>query len=976
VGTRGIRRIIADEKRHPWRNILRCTRPSHGHRLLHTPSPCLGVWVYVVIRRPFQSSGTERVTADAMFCVVDANVPIEAQQTVFASQVRDVRRTSFESGYRGDDDDIASVTLGHHLPQTVFTGEKHAAKIDGKCFVPDLGIDFVQRVVTVMQLNGGARHDDIESPESLDGRRYGRLDLIFMSHVHRYIDGLVPATAQLLCLFGHSFCGQARQCDAGASIGHVQRTGGADTGSGAGDECHLPLQSHGSASLTRAASYPCLRGMVNRIVPWNTDEPASVGLDKAQLDDAWAELATHATKAFLVARRGQLIYERYGDGWAADKRHYTASMAKALVGGLSLALLMDDGLVAPDDLAGKYVPQWLDDPRKSKITLRDLATHTSGIEDAELSAADRTQALAEGRTLTDHHMELPGWKGIFWRATNPEHTIDGEPDPFSISRDLAPVIFAPGTQAHYSNPGIAMLSYCLTVALQKSSASDIITLLRQRIFEPLGLQENEDYSIGYGRTWDVDGLPMVANWGGGSFTPRATARVGQMLAQNGAWESRQLIAPNVLHTTLTGAQKPPDLAARAAADPSPATGLGWWSNADGYWQDIPNDAVLGAGAGDQILLVIPSLDLVAVRNGGDLVSEGDRRGWQARLDYIVRPVVESLAVRSPVPSSPVITDIRWDPPGQVRRTVLGGHTRDGSDNWPLTWADDGQLYTAYGDGYGFEPQQTPDKLSLGFAVVTGGPDDFVGYNIRSDGERLGPGPKGEKASGLLCVDGVIYLWVRNADGEGNCGRLAWSEDHMKSWEWADWKFAEFGHPSFVNFGRNYEGARDDYVYVISHDHTSAYKQADRILLARMAKDAIREPEDYEFFVGTSVGTPVWSHDLSKVGAIFTHPGQCRRSSMSYVPGLGRYLLWQQLTIDGSDTRFQSGFGLYDAPEPWGPWTTVFFTDRWDIGPGDLGHVNAKWTSDDGCTIWLVFAGSDNFCARRGRLTLSALPATA
>ena len=26
-----------------------------------------------------------------------------------------------------------------------------------------------------------------------------------------------------------------------------------------------------------------------------------------------------------------------------------------------------------------------------------------------------------------------------------------------------------------------------------------------------------------------------------------------------------------------------------------------------------------------------------------------------------------------------------------------------SDNWPITWGDDDQLYTAYGDGRGFEP---------------------------------------------------------------------------------------------------------------------------------------------------------------------------------------------------------------------------------------------------------------------------------
>jgi len=29
-----------------------------------------------------------------------------------------------------------------------------------------------------------------------------------------------------------------------------------------------------------------------------------------------------------------------------------------------------------------------------------------------------------------------------------------------------------------------------------------------------------------------------------------------------------------------------------------------------------------------------------------------------------------------------------------------------------------------------------------------------------------------------------------------------------------------------------------------------------------------------------------------------------------------------------------GFGLFDAVEPWGPWTAVFFTEDWDVGPGE------------------------------------------
>ena len=264
---------------------------------------------------------------------------------------------------------------------------------------------------------------------------------------------------------------------------------------------------------------------------WSTAAPEAVGLDADQLEAAWQNLAQRNTNAFLVVRRGQLVFERYSDKWSADKPHYTASLAKALVGGLSLGLALDDGLLKADDLAADFIPQWREDPQKSKITLRQLATHTAGIEDAELSAADRKAALQEGRTLTAHHMELPGWKGVFWRGTNEQYRIEGEADPFSVARDEAPVIFEPGTAFHYSNPGIALLTYCITSALRGTETPDVRTYLHERLFSRLGLRQGEDYSIGYGRTWVVDGLPLVASWGGGSFSARATARVGQMLVQ-------------------------------------------------------------------------------------------------------------------------------------------------------------------------------------------------------------------------------------------------------------------------------------------------------------------------------------------------------------------------------------------------------------------------------------------------------------
>ena len=134
------------------------------------------------------------------------------------------------------------------------------------------------------------------------------------------------------------------------------------------------------------------------------------------------------------------------------------------------------------------------------------------------------------------------------------------------------------------------------------------------------------------------------------------------------------------------------------------------------------------------------------------------------------------------------------------------------------------LYTAYGDGWGFRPR-TPEKLSLGLARITGGPTDFVGRNLRSpSAETKGDGAAGKKASGMLMVDGILYMWARNA---GNA-QLAWSADHARSWTWSEWKFAEsFGAPTFLNFGKNYAGARDDYVYIYSFDSDSAYVPADR-----------------------------------------------------------------------------------------------------------------------------------------------------
>jgi len=679
-------------------------------------------------------------------------------------------------------------------------------------------------------------------------------------------------------------------------------------------------------------------------------------MDAARLDAMCDELAERGTRSLLIVRRDRIVYEWYAPGRDASQRHYTASLAKTLVGGMSLLLALADGRMDVDDPACKYIPAWRDDPQKRRITIRHLATHSSGIEDAELGAQDRVRQ-ADGRTRTDHHMSLPGWKGAFWRR---------EPDPFSLAIHDAPVMFEPGSAYAYSNPGMAALAYAVTASLRDAPQRDIRTLLKERIMDPIGVPEDA-WSIGYGRAYEVDGLKLYANWGGGEFTPRAVARVGRLMLRGGQWEGRQLVDPAWVKRVLAYAGTP--LPLRPAGNPQPGSGLCWWANFDGVWPSLPRDAFAGAGAGNQILLVVPCRDLIVVRNGEQLGDPAAGEGsWGGLEKYLFEPLMDAFLDRlpaddafAPYPPGPVIREVTFDPPSTIVRKAFD------SDNWPITWGDDGAQYTAYGDGRGFEPY-TERKLGLGFARVVGPPADFQGVNVRSpSGENDGMGASGRKASGMLMVGGVLYMWARNA---GNA-QLAWSIDHGKTWEWADWKFAtSFGYPTFLNFGPDYAGARDEYVYVYSHDADSAYEAADRMVLARVHRDRMREREAYQFFQRLDAdGQPVWTDDIAQRGAVFTHPGLCRRSGISYNPGLGRYLWWQQRAEADVDTRFNGGFGIYDAPEPWGPWTTAYFTLEWDCGPGEMGSFPTRWMSNDGKTCYLVFSGNDYFAVRRAVFAL-------
>ncbi len=281
---------------------------------------------------------------------------------------------------------------------------------------------------------------------------------------------------------------------------------------------------------------------------WQSAQPEDHGLSAERLTALRDSLAANKTKALLVVRNDRIVLEWYAEGHSATKSHYTASMAKALVSGVGVAVAVSDGRMKLDDRASKFVSAWRDDPRKRDITIAQLGSHASGLADAHEDGVP--------------HDRLPGWKGQFWRRESPPD------DPFTISRDMTPLLFAPGEKFQYSNPGIAMLAYATTAALADAPEKDLRTLLRKRVMRPIGAPDKE-WSVGYGQTTTVDGLPLVGAWGGGGFTARTAARVGRLMLREGNWEDRQLISSQAVRATTTD-----------AGTPGPC-GIGWWTNTEG-----------------------------------------------------------------------------------------------------------------------------------------------------------------------------------------------------------------------------------------------------------------------------------------------------------------------------------------------------------------------------------------------------------
>ena len=318
---------------------------------------------------------------------------------------------------------------------------------------------------------------------------------------------------------------------------------------------------------------------------------------------------------------------------------------------------------------------------------------------------------------------------------------------------------------------------------------------------------------------------------------------------------------------------------------------------------------------------------------------------------------QSQLPKPPYPPSLAIQSITWH--WETHRTAAPG-----SDLWPVTWGPDDHLYAAWGDGGGFGGSDSDGRVSMGFARLEAGPEDYRGINVNGGKNPEHPASflKKGKTGGILFVDGTLYASINLQDGPWpNVNHvLAWSTDRGATWTHADWLFPKgvgnFQPAKFLNCGRDYTGLPahlDGFVYLYGPRQAARAGEERELFLARVPKRKLQERAAYQFFEGFDKdGKPRWTSDAAQMQPVFTDSNGVTPGTVVYDPGIKRFLL----------TSFHTGpgqLGVFDAPEPWGPWTTVAYDETWGgmgaTGEGLTCEFPQKWMSTDGLTLWSVFS---------------------
>jgi hypothetical protein len=157
----------------------------------------------------------------------------------------------------------------------------------------------------------------------------------------------------------------------------------------------------------------------------------------------------------------------------------------------------------------------------------------------------------------------------------------------------------------------------------------------------------------------------------------------------------------------------------------------------------------------------------------------------------------------------------------------------------------------------------------------------------------------------------------------------------------------------LNFQKDNAGARDNFVYFYGREWGNTFSHGSPVFLGRVNKKKIKNRKAYEFFMGfNSNRQPQWTKDINRRQPVLIDPKGIITISVVFNPGIHRYIM---TTCHGTVGQL----GIFDAPEPWGPWTTIAYYNHWGgyDGVGLFYHFPTKWISADGKTMWCIFSSS-------------------
>jgi hypothetical protein len=291
-------------------------------------------------------------------------------------------------------------------------------------------------------------------------------------------------------------------------------------------------------------------------------------------------LSRNPVTGLLIAKDDQILCEHYQYGRTDRERLISQSMAKSVTAMLIGIAIGEGAIKSVDDTAQTYVPGFKD-TEYGKTPIRDLLNMSSGVEFGETKDGQRDLNRL--------------WIDMVWGLGPTKGTINSI---VQFNQRVAP----PGTKYFYASIEADVVGVVLHYAVNRSLSD----YLQEKLWQPIGAEADA--------TWVVDAQGFEVAHGFFSAVLRDYARLGRLLAHDGAWEGRQIIpAQYMIDATTT---RPSD-AYLAPGKAMPNFGYGYF-----FWL-LPGArrqfALLGANG--QRICVDPTSKLVLVQTAVDNTDE-------------------------------------------------------------------------------------------------------------------------------------------------------------------------------------------------------------------------------------------------------------------------------------------------------------------------------------------------------------------